>query len=98
MPAKLAHTLPPLYATQDQDDPIAYGKYFTPDSSWTWYVTEYDPKERLCFGLVYGLERELGYFSLVELEEVRGPWGLLIERDLHWQPRPLSQCRGSGKD
>ena len=27
---------------------------------------------------------ELGYFSLDELESVRGRFGLKIERDLHW--------------
>lgn len=79
-------------ARRQRDDPIARVKFFTPDSSWTYYVTEYDPVERLCFGLVVGLERELGYFSLDELESVKGPLGLAIERDLHWNPRPLSQC------
>ena len=92
IPDEIAPTLPPLYATQHQDDPIAYLKFFTPDSSWTWYVTEYDPEQRLCFGLVQGHERELGYFSLDELEEARGPMGLPIERDRYWQPTPLSKC------
>lgn len=46
----------------------------------------------LFFGLVDGFEEELGYFSLDELQSVRGPGGLRIERDLHWAPRPLSQC------
>ena len=68
-------------------------KFFTPDSSWTWYVTEFDPAERRCFGLVIGHERELGYFSLAELESVRGPLGLPIERDLDFTPTPLSRCR-----
>ena len=92
LPDDVAARLPRLYATEREEDPIAHVKFFTPDSSWTWYVTEYDPKQRLCFGLVHGLERELGYFSLEELEEVRGPLGLPIERDLYWQPVPLSQC------
>jgi hypothetical protein len=38
---------------------------------------------------VDGLVKELGYFSLSELEEVRGPLGLPIERDLYWQPKTL---------
>ena len=29
-----------------------------------------------------GFEKELGYFSLSELESVRGPYGVGIERDL----------------
>jgi hypothetical protein len=93
MPAQLAAQLPALYATDRQgDQAIAYAKYFTPDSSWTWFVSEYDGEDE-CFGLVVGFERELGYFRLSELQAVRGPLGLRIERDLHWTPRPLSECR-----
>jgi hypothetical protein len=93
LPDDLAATLPTLSATEHEADPIARVKFFTPDSAWTWFVTEYSPEERLCFGLVIGHERELGYFSLDELEAVRGPLGLPIERDLFWEPVPLSQCR-----
>ena len=93
IPAAIAPTIPLLYATQRQDDPVALLKWFTPDSSWTWYLTEYDPSDRLCFGLVIGHERELGYFSLDELRSLRGPLGLPIERDLHFQPTPLSKCK-----
>ena len=92
LPDDVAQNLPPLYATEHEDDPLVRVKFFTPDSSWTWYLTEFDPAERLCFGLVHGLEREIGYFSLDELEAARGPLGLPIERDLHWRPCPLSQC------
>lgn len=70
-------------------------KFFTPDSSWTWYaVSAYRDKEDgdvQFFGLVDGLEAELGYFWLSELESVRGPLGLPIERDLYWQPKTLAQ-------
>ncbi len=92
IPADIVPTIPRLYATEKTEDPIAWVKLFTPDSSWTWYITEYDPNERLCFGLVIGQERELGYFSLAELETVRGPLGLPIKRDLYWDPKPLSKC------
>jgi len=92
IPDEIAEQLPRLYATEHDADPIAYLKFFTPDSSWTWYVTEYDPKQRLCFGLVDGHTRELGYFLLEELKAVRGPMGLPIERDLHWKTTPLSKC------
>lgn len=93
MPADIAEKVPRLYATEKEADPIAHLKYFTPDSSWTWYVIEYDPTQRLCLGLVIGHVPEVGYFSLDELEEVRGLMGLPIERDLYWTPTPLSQCR-----
>jgi hypothetical protein len=41
--------------------------------------------------LVDGFERELGYFSLDELEQLRGPLGLPVERDLYWKPTLLSE-------
>lgn len=94
MPPEIAATLPPLYGQEGQgEQAIAHVKFFTPWTSWTWYVSEYDPVERLCFGVVVGHERELGYFSLDELEAIRGPGGLTIERDLYWKPRPLKECR-----
>jgi hypothetical protein len=34
---------------------------------------------------------ELGYFSIDELESIKGPLMIGIERDIHWQPRPLSE-------
>jgi hypothetical protein len=41
--------------------------------------------------LVDGFEKELGYFNLSELEEVTGPMGLPIERDLYFKPTPLEE-------
>lgn len=98
VPADVAAQLPALYATEAQgDDAIAHVKLFTPDSSWTWYLTEYAPDERLAFGLVIGLETELGYVSLDELREARGPLGLRIERDVFWQPTPLRDIRSGAR-
>ena len=94
MPPEIAAQIPPLYANEEKgEDALALLKLFTPWTSWTSYASEYDPSERLCFGVVVGHERELGYFSLVELEEIRGPGGLKIERDQYWTPRPLKDCR-----
>jgi hypothetical protein len=94
LPTEIADRLPPLYSQEERGDAaIAQVKFFTPWTSWTWYASEYDPGERLCFGVVVGHERELGYFSVDELEAIRGPGGLTIERDLYWKPRPLKECR-----
>jgi hypothetical protein len=82
--------LPPLYSTEHDSDPVVQVKLFAPWSQWTWFVTEFDG-QNLLFGLVVGFEREWGYFSLSELEHARGPRGLRIERDLHFEP-----CRVSG--
>jgi len=62
-------------------------KFFTPDSSWTWYAVEFDGED-LFWGLIDGLEKEWGYFSLKELKAARGKLGLPIERDLYFgQPQ-----------
>lgn len=65
------------------EDIKVVAKFFHPLSGWTWYMTEYDPEDRLCFGFVVGFEAELGYFSMDELEEIR-VMGLGTERDLHF--------------
>jgi hypothetical protein len=83
--------LPPLYSQDGKGGKaIAYAKYFSPDSSYTFFATEFDGKDTF-FGLVDGNYKELGYFSLSELESVRGPMGLPIERDLYWQPKTLEE-------
>jgi len=69
---------------------IAYAKFFTPDSNWTWYATEFDDIDTF-FGLVDGFEKELGYFLLSELESIRGPFGLKVERDLYFNPIRLKE-------
>ena len=51
MPKEVAATVPPLYATEDEGDPIARVKLFSSVSAWTWYVTEYDPATGEAFGL-----------------------------------------------
>ena len=86
--------LPKLYEQEDKGgDAIVYLKMFTPDSSFTFFATEGSPEgdDFIFFGLVDGHEKELGYFSLKELESVRGPMGLPIERDLYWQPKALRE-------
>ena len=92
MTADLRTQLPQLYSQEEVDDPKAIAKFFTPDSNWTWYATEFDGVDTF-FGLVDGFEQELGYFSLKELEDIRGPLGLLVERDMHFGPKPLSAVR-----
>ena len=91
IPHTLLEEIPNLYETEDVKDPICHIKLFTPDSNWTWYITEFSKEDNdTCFGYVVGLESELGYFSLSEIESVRGSLGLPVERDLHFTPTLLS--------
>jgi hypothetical protein len=94
IPQELLNTIPDLYETEESLDPICHVKLFTPDSNWTWYITEISKEDNhTCFGYVIGLESELGYFSLEELETIRGALGLPIEMDLSFKPTPLSKIK-----
>lgn len=88
--------LPPLYSQQEVEDPKVICKFFTPWTKWTWYAIEFDGED-LFFGWVEGHDKELGYFSLAELESLNGPFGLKIERDLHFRPTLLSEVKGECK-
>jgi DUF2958 family protein len=77
-------------------DPLVIAKFFHPIGPATWWATEYDPDERMFFGFVtLGLGEtcdEWGPFALDDLESVRGPLGLGIERDRFWTEQPISKC------
>src|SRR5271156_4939934 len=76
-------------AAGDGFDPIPIGKLFTPDAGATWLLTEIDPEEPdIVFGLCdLGLgSPELGSVRLSELHALRGPLGMPVERDLHFNP------------
>ena len=93
---ELRQKLPPLYSCERCTDPMVHAKFFSPDTNWTWYALEFDGAD-LFFGYVVGLDCELGYFSLEELESVRGPLGLAVERDLYFKPRLLSEVKAIHK-
>lgn len=93
LPDEIRAALPELYANEELGlQAQAIVKFFTPDSNWTWYASEFDGED-IFFGLVIGMEMELGYFSLSELANVRGPLGLPIERDLHFKQKTLQELR-----
>lgn len=61
-------------------------KYFNPCGAGTWLITEGERQpdgDWLLFGYCHIFEWEWGYVSLNELQSVKGPLGLGIERDLH---------------
>jgi len=81
----------PLYSQEHEKDPLVIAKLFDPAGSATWFLTEYDPAEKTAFCWVQGLvQDEFGYTSLIELESIKRPFGLTIERDLYFVQRKLS--------
>lgn len=92
--ADIRKALPPLYSQDGKgQDAIAHVKFFNPIGSATWWATEFDGKDTF-FGKVDLFQDggELGYFSLSELSSIRLTFGLRIERDTLWTPRPLREC------
>ena len=89
MTDELKQKIPRLYEQEKNPDPIVHVKYFALGSHWTWYATEFDGVDIL-FGWCEGDHPELGYFSLKELESIK--WGSIprIERDIYFDPCPLS--------
>ena len=73
-------------------DPIIVAKFFDPCGSATWYATEYDAENKIAFGYVTGLAfDEWGTFSITELESIKRPFGLGIERDLYFKEQRFKE-------
>lgn len=76
-----------------EPDPVPVVKFFLSKGAATWLATELDADGDTLFGLAdlgFGCP-ELGSFSLHEIASVRLPFGLRIERDLHFESQhPLS--------
>lgn len=91
LPDEIAQTIPRLNGTSEDPDPIIRVKWFMPDGGFTWYVVEFDPETRVCYGFVIGPFPEWGTFFFDEIQQVRGALGLPVERDLHFDPCPSSK-------
>jgi hypothetical protein len=98
IPEFILENIPDLYETERSINPICQIKLFTPDAQWTWYIIEFSKEDKsTCYGYVQGFESELGYFSLMEIEEVRGALGLKVERDISFKPTALAIIRKSSR-
>jgi len=80
-----------IWSQETTKDPIVIAKFFVPRNNWTRYATEFDPESRMFFWMVEGQETEMGYFSLDELENYEGKFGMGIERDIYFEPKVLSK-------
>lgn len=89
IPQEVKQQIPKLYETEEQNNPIAYVKLFL--DAWTWYITEMSIDNNICFGYVISpFGAELGYFSLEEIKGIKGNLGIVVERDLSFNPTRLS--------
>jgi len=78
---------------KDRGDHAPVVKFFSPVGAATWLLSELDADGDTLFGLAdlgFGCP-ELGSVSLAEISAVTLPFGLSIERDLHFRTRfPLT--------
>ena len=95
-PADVLAAIPALYATEDvvERDKIVHLHYFV--GGCDWWVVEVASIERpqLAFGYVCLGDPQLaewGYIDLHELTETFRPPLLIVQRDLHWTPRPAGE-------
>lgn len=71
----------------DMECQMIVAKFFNPTGSGTWYLMNMDPEDNdYCWGIVDLFEIEMGSFSKSELENLKGPLSLGIERDLYFEP------------
>ena len=92
IPDDMLKTIPALYSQENEGaDAVAYVKLFTPDSNFTWYILEIDDDNNLCFGYVVSHFSEYGYFTLLELESLKGPLNLNVERDIYFEPTKMDK-------
>jgi len=85
---------------ENKKDPVVIVKFFNPAGAGTWYATEYDPETKEFFGYVsiFGdWNDEWGWFSLEELQNYRGKFGLGIERDLYFDEKRISEVMPKAK-
>lgn len=89
--------IPGLYSTEKIPckDKVIHAHFFV--GSCDWWIAEYDPKERLCWGYACLGDpqcAEWGYVSLDELETVRVSNIFHVEYDRHWTPVKASEISG----
>ena len=77
----------PLYSQDGKgEDSVTLVKYFNPCGDGTWIITEAEKQEDgdwLLFGYCHIFEWEWGYVMLSDLQNLKLPFGLTIERDLY---------------
>lgn len=80
-------------AANSAESLVFYIKLFTPWTYWTWFIAEADFETGEAFGYVHGHFKELGYFDLNEIAELKGPLGLTVERDLYFDPKKFAEVQ-----
>lgn len=84
----------PIYSQDSKGgEAVAVCKFFL--QGYTWYVLEANKNgnDYEFFGIVDGEYKEYGYFTLSELQSLRGRWGLTVERDMYFKPTQVKDIK-----
>lgn len=93
LPRFVRAKLPKLYSQEGNKNPMVYLKLFSPYSSYTLYVTEFDGKDTF-FGYVKnGMGSEWGYSSFKELATANRNGLPLVERDMYFTPKKFKDIK-----
>jgi Protein of unknown function (DUF2958) len=91
--------IPALYSTEKDPDPMVPVKFFNAYGGGTWYVVEGGVSPvtgaYVLYTYVTGLGTdEMGWADPAEMQAIElVPGVTMIERDLYWEPVPLSVVR-----
>jgi hypothetical protein len=90
---KQLSAIPALYETEKVPIPekLVHMHFFI--GACDWYITEYDPEERIffCYAILNGdtQNAEWGYTSFDELIDIKTRTGVQVDRDRSWKPTPV---------
>ena len=73
------------------DDQMIVAKFFNPMGSWTWYLMNLHEDKDYAWGIVDGFAVEMGSFSMRELQGIKLPLNMGIERDKYFEPVKASE-------
>ena len=79
------------------DNIVCKVRLFNPTGVGTWWIAAFDPESVIAWGVAELESREVGSFSMRELADFRGRFGLPVERDLGYRPETIANIL-SGED
>ena len=87
----------PLYSTDGKTTAKSICKFFNPCGVGTWHIFEGQKLadgDWLFFGIACIHEMEMGYFRLSDLQSLRLPFGMKVERDIYYTPKTKAEIIG----
>lgn len=74
---------------ENSPNSTALARFYDPEGDSSWYACSYDPHSRVFIGAFVSDEKEYCTFTLKDLEDISGPFGIEIQIDSQFSPTPL---------